>query len=493
MFEKAARRYERRYFFGMIYRSGLGWLPLGYLLGIGSWYLSVARDLFPLWVMPAASLVPSLAAMLAVPFRMKGTLSALAWLDRETQGRQELQAAWENRNAATALAELVVRRGEALLQKSGPRPPRPHPNPKTSIIAVMLAAVLLAMAVIGGDFFAPRVPPLDQRGRELESWAQTWAEGVDGLGRPESRELADRMGSLGRQMADGALGERQAERALRQLQEEIEERRGDLVRESLAESLVDDLNVDRETAEMFRVRKKRLPASALTELNRAIDGASSLSEMSREALDQLLSDPDLRNRMGDGTPELTEKLTQALKDALDPDDPRLEKLEKAVERTRQARGETPGNDEASGGSSGGSPEEKAAENEGASGSDTEPDRGAASDDSENSGRQGGGSGRGTEAAADGEGSGDSLRRSSSGETLTLPSETDRSGSWRTVIRAYSDEGSNGTTPNEDLAAQWNREVESVIRREDIPPSTRDYVRDYFTALEAGPAESKQEE
>jgi hypothetical protein len=485
MFERAARRYKRRYFFGIIFSRGLGWLPLGFLLGAGSWYLSAARDLFPLWVMLPACLGPSIAAMFAVPFRTNGILVALAWLDRETHGRQELQAAWENRNAETALAELVVRRGEVLLQNSGNRPPRPSPSPKSSLLAVMLAAVLLALAAVGGDFFAPRVPPLDQRGRELESWAQTWAEGADGLGRPESRELADRMGSLGRRMADGALGERQAERALRELQEEIEERRGDLVRESLAESLVDDLNVDRETAEMFRVRKKRLPASALAELNQAIDGASSLSEMSREALDQLLSDPDMRNRLGDGTPELTEKLTQALKDALDPNDPRLQELEKAAERTRQARGETPGNDDASGGSSGGSPEEKTGEGDGGAGS--------ARDDSDNSGRQGGGSGRGTEAAADGEGSGDSLRRSPTKETLTLPSETDRTGSWRTVIRAYGDEGGNGTTPDEDLSAQWDREVESVIRREDIPPSTRDYVRDYFTALEAGPAASNQEE
>ena len=490
-FEKAAQRYKRRYFLGMTFKDGLGWLPLGFLLGTCSWYLSAARDLFPMWVMPVASLVPSIVAMLAVPFRLNGTLAALAWLDKETHSRQELQAAWENRHAETALAELVIRRGGALLENVGTRPPIPRPSPRSSILSVMLAAVLLVLAASGGEFLSPRVPPMDQRGRELESWAQTWAEGANGLGRPESRELADRMGDLGRRMADGALGERQAERALMDLQEEIEERRDELLRETLAESLAEDLNVHRETAEMFRVRKKRLPASALAELKQAIDGASSLSEMSRDALDQLLSEPELRDLRGEGTPELAEKLTQALKDALDPDDPRLDALEKAVERTRQARGETPGSDDASNGSSGGSPKENAAE--GGAGSDTPPDGGAASDDSENSGRQGGGSGRGTEATADGQALGDPQWRSLTKETFNLPSETDRSGSWRTVIRAYSDERGNGTTSEEDLAAQWNREVESVIRREEIPPSTRDYVRDYFTALEAGPTVSNQEE
>jgi hypothetical protein len=37
MFERAARRYKRRYFFGIIFSRGLGWLPLGF--SPGSWFV----------------------------------------------------------------------------------------------------------------------------------------------------------------------------------------------------------------------------------------------------------------------------------------------------------------------------------------------------------------------------------------------------------------------------------------------------------------------
>ena len=62
-----------------------------------------------------------------------------------------------------------------------------------------------------------------------------------------------------------------------------------------------------------------------------------------------------------------------------------------------------------------------------------------------------------------------------------------------MIRAYTEEGDTMPTQDVDVAAEWRQEVESVIRREDIPPRTRDYVRDYFLALEEGPEYEETEE
>ena len=55
---------------------------------------------------------------------------------------------------------------------------------------------------------------------------------------------------------------------------------------------------------------------------------------------------------------------------------------------------------------------------------------------------------------------------------------------RTVIRAYGEEEYEGADSRDvPLRGEWRAEVESVIHREDIPLSTREFVRDYFLALE----------
>ena len=119
--------------------------------------------------------------------------------------------------------------------------------------------------------------------------------------------------------------------------------------------------------------------------------------------------------------------------------------------------------------------------------------GRGSEDLDRTGGQSGGSGRSSTPAEDQQADSSNLNPSTADEPLYLPTETDRTGSWRTVIRAYAEDGEAPLTPDGSTTGEWWQEVESVIHREEIPSRTRDYVRDYFLALEEGPSEYNDEE
>lgn len=479
-----ARRYGHRHLMARIRVEALRWAPPGLLLGSFTRYLAVSENLFPPWVCFPAAILPSAVAAVVGVLRSGGILGALSWLDRAIGGRQELQAAWECRDSASPLGSLVRGAGARILQKHDGNTPVPGSGALSLLLTSASALLFFLVLIVGGTLFAPSSPEFRGRGTEMEAWAESWAERADGTGRPESRELAGRMGELGRRMADGGIGERQSQRALKELEEEIQERRNELLREKLAETLVEDLGFDRESAEMFRIHRRRLPSDVLAELGQAARGSPSVSEMSRDVLDQLLTDPDFRDRLGNGTPELTEKLTEALEDALTPGDPGLNELDTAAEESRKARGE--GGSEADG--------EQQPAGEAADGdSGSRPGSGEGRGESERRDGASGGSGRGSAEIEDDPGDPKQPFRSTAEQPLHLPSDSERTGTWRTVIRAYTEDGAASPTPGADPAAEWRGEVESVIRREDIPPRTRDYVRDYFLALEEGPVESEEEE
>jgi hypothetical protein len=484
-FSETARHYARRHLLYRLGAEGIRLAPLGLLLGTAIQFLAVSQDLFPLWLAFPVAVLPSIGGIAAVFLKSRTVSSALSWLDAELDGKQELQAAWDFRNEDSVLCGLVRASGEAILKEHGTRSPGPKPGTAAVLLTLATGAVFLLMLLTGRALFSPAGPELRARGAELESWAESWAEGVDGTGRPESRELARRMGELGRRMADGAMSETQSQRALRELEEEIEERRDDLVRDKLAESLVEDLGIDREAAEMFRVQRRRLPSDLLAELGTASEGNSTFSQMSKDAIDKLLSDPDFRDRLGNGTPELTEELTEALKDALDPQDPMIDEFDNAAAESRKAGA---GEEEEFGGNG------RNGENEGNEGNEGDGQAKAGGpEDLDQTGGQSGGSGRGSTPAEDQQVDSSNLNPSTAEEPLHLPTETDRTGSWRTVIRAYTEDGEAPLTPGGGTAGEWRQEVESVIRREDIPSRTRDYVRDYFLALEEGPSEYNDEE
>lgn len=485
-----AHRYARIYYWGRLMEAAIRWAPVGLILGTAVRFFAESDGLFPAWTAFVAVLVPSVAAAAAVVFSFQGISGALSWLDGAVGGRQELQAAWECRDSNSELSGLVRSAGERFFKNLGNKPPRPRPGTTSVLLSLASAAIFLLMLMAGRTLFEPPPPDFAERGAEMEAWAESWAERADGTGRPESRELAGRMGELGRSMADGSMGERQAERALKELEGEIEKRRDALVRDKLAENLVEEMGIDRESAEMFRVQHRRLPSEVLAELGRAAEGSPAISEMSRDMIDKLLSDPDFRDRLGNGTPELSEELTEALKDSFDSRDPGINELDEAVIRSRKARGgeEIPkeGEDESREGRQGG-------RGSGAGDSGENSGSGDGSEESDKDGGRTGGSGRSSTAVED-EISESSFRSlSTAKEPLHLPMDSERTGTWRTVIRAYTEDGDTATTQDTDVAAEWRQEVESVIRREDIPPRTRDYVRDYFLALEEGPEYEEEEE
>jgi hypothetical protein len=358
------------------------------------------------------------------------------------------------------------------------------------LLAALSGVLLFFAATAGLAFLGQPDPVVTERGVEMETWAESWAEKSMESGGLESRELAERMGKLGRRMADGSMNEGQAERALKRLEEDIQETQDDLVRDRLAEKLVNDLGISRESAEMFRVQRRRLPAEVLAELGSSLGAGSSLPEMNQRALESLLSNPAFRDSAGRGRPDLTEKLTQALEDSLKENDSRLKDLEEAASRSRRARGTEPNK-----GSSGGDGAEQSAKNTpGNSGSaDSSGGKPGDEDPPERTRWRSAGDGRGSAEVKDEPSDSAPLYPSTADEPMRLPSLTDRTGSWRTVIRAFTEDRSASPTPDGTLSSQWNPEVESVIAREDIPPGVRDYVRDYFLALEEGPANSGDEE
>ncbi len=484
-----AHRYARIYYWGRLRAAAIRWAPVGLILGTTVRFFAESDGLFPAWAAFVAVLVPSLAAAAAAVFSFQGISGALSWLDGAVGGRQELQAAWECRDSNSELSDLVRSAGERFFRDLGNKPPRPRPGTASVLLSLASTAIFLLMLMAGRALFEPPLPDFTERGAEMESWAESWAERADGTGRPESRELAGRMGELGRRMADGSMGERQAERALKELEEEIEKRRDALIRDKLAENLVEEMGIDRESADMFRVQRRRLPSEVLAELGRAAEGSPAISEMSRDMIDKLLSDPDFRDRMGNGTPELTEELTEALKDSFDSRDPGIDELDEAVIRSRKARGEeeipTEGEDE----SREGRQDRQGGRGSGEGESGETPGDG----DSDQNGSRTGGSGRSTTAIEDEISESSSRLLSTAEEPLHLPMDSERTGTWRTVIRAFTEDGDTATTQDTDVAAEWRQEVESVIRREDIPPRTRDYVRDYFLALEEGPEYEEEEE
>ncbi len=480
-FTAVARRYTRSYLGGRIRAAVVRWAPAGLILGTAVRFLAESEGLIPAWTAFPAVLVPPVTAAAAAIFSFRGISGALSWLDGAVGGRQELQAAWECRNSDSELSGLVLSTGERFLTDLGERPPGPRPGTTSVLLSLAAAAVFLLMLMTGRTLFAPPSPGFTERGMEMEAWAESWAERADGTGRPESRELAGRMEELGRRMADGSMGERQAERALKELEEEIERRRNALIRDKLAENLVEDMGIDRETAEMFRVQRRRLPADVLVELGRAVEGRNDM-------IDKLLSDPDFRDGLGNGTPELTEELTEALKDSMDTRDPGVEELDEALARSRKARGEEESQEGREGRQD--SPDSRET---GKGKSDDKPGTGEGSGESDEGGGRTGGSGRGSTAVDDESSEFSGRSRSGAEEPLHLPMDSERTGTWRTVIRAYTGDGDAAPTRDTDVAAEWRQEVESVIRREEIPPRTRDYVRDYFLALEEGPEYEETEE
>ena len=296
-FSFMALQYARRH---MLYRLGVEGIrlaPVGLLLGTVTRFLAVSQEFFPLWLAFLVAVLPSLGGMAAALLKSRSVSSALSWLDAELDGKQELQAAWDFRNADSVFSGLVRASGENILKERGNRLPGPKPGTAAVLLTLATGAVFLLMLITARALFSPAGPELRARGAELELWAESWAEGADGTGRPESRELARRMGELGRRMADGAMSETQSQRALEKLEEEIEKRRDDLVRNKLAESLVENLGIDRESAEMFRVQRRRLPSDILAELGTASEGNPTFSQMSKDAIDKLLSDPDFRDRL----------------------------------------------------------------------------------------------------------------------------------------------------------------------------------------------------
>jgi|GEM_PF-5102327 len=492
-FEAAARGYGAAYRRAMVRRSAVRWVPAGAVLAAVPG-LVPGTEAPGFLVLSAAFLVLApLAAALAAIRRHRDPAPALSWLDREIDGRQEIPAAWEWRRRETPLADLVRSSGLRLLRSRGPQPPVPTAGPVSILVAVLSTGLLVLLLMAGFFLNEPEgQTSTEERGAELESWAESWARSDDGSAQRENRDLAERMEELGRRMADGSMGERRSQRALRELEDEIAERREALIRDALADTLVDDLNVDPDVAEMFRVRQKRLPADALDELGRAAAGSDSLSRMGRDLLDELLNDPNLRDRRGDGTQELGEELTETLKDALGLDDPRFDELDRAEERSRAARDEEsdPEGDD-------GEAEAPGSDRPAPSGTDSAPG-GAGEESADPDGRQpleegSGGSGRGSAAVEDRTEAASSVPAFPKQDRLDLPSESDRSGSWRTVIRAYAEADELAAAPDAVPTDAWREEAESVIRRDDIPMQTRDIVRDYFLALEEGPTTTGDEE
>jgi hypothetical protein len=466
------------------------WVPAGTVL-VPVLYLAMDRmGMNPGWKAAPALLLPPLAAGLTVLFSRSGVLRALSWLDNAVGGQQELQAAWELRDSAAPLSPLIRDTGERILRELQPLPPVPGPGKMQMLLAAVSGVLLFIAAAAGLAFMGPPDPAVTERGAEMETWAESWAERSMGSGGLESRDLAERMGKLGRRMADGNMSEGRAEHALKRLEEEIQEKHDDLVRDRLAETLVNDLGISRESAEMFRVQRRRLSADVLAEIGSSLGAGTALPEMNRKALESLLSNPAFRDSAGRGRPELTEKLTQALKDSLNENDSRLKDLEEAASRSRRARGR----DQDSGSQSGDKGENSAENTPGGSGSaDSSGGKAGEEDPPERTRGRSAGGGRGSAEVKDEPSDGAPLYPSTADEPMRLPSLTDRTGSWRTVIRAFTEDRRASPTPEGTISSQWNAEVESVIAREDIPPGVRDYVRDYFLALEEGPANSGDEE
>lgn len=489
-FVSSAESYRRRHLTGLFVTAAVRWIPgaaaFGFLV-----YLFSLRSGFSPWLSVPALVLPPLIPGIIMAFRHRTVAAALSWLDAEIQGRQELQAAWEGRESMGILSESVSTAGSAVLNKKGSRLPVPSPGPISYLVSLVLLAVWLLFIAAGGSLLFSPDRDLAARGERLEAWAEAWAE--ESEGNRETSDLADRMGRLGRRMAAGEMGESRTDRALKELEEEIEQRQEDLLRDRIAESLVDDLDLDRKSAEAFRVGKKRLPSDILSELGEAITDSTILSSADRERLERLLSDPDLRDQSGRGRPELTEKLTQALEESLDTDDPLRRKLDEAVQESRNARVTT----EESGGSESGGRDPEGAGDRGPESTEDSPAGGDGRDSSGGPSAptgESGGSGRGDSAVTDrASGALPPLAAESEDNPMRLPSGGDGSASWKTVIRAYGEAGETAPTLDTGGLPLWQAEVESVIGRDDIPPGVRDYVREYFLALEAGGDDGIEEE
>ena len=478
-FIREARAYRNRFSAGLFSTEALRWLPGGAILAVFTYLFSIRLGFSP-WISLPVLVLPSLAAGTAAAGR-RSVGAALSWLDRETAGRQELQAAWEIRNTDHPLADEVFSAGSRVLGRENPRPPVPSPGPISFLAALVSIFIWLILVVAGAGLFRGPSVEAEVIGAEMQAWAEAWAEELPEDA--ESRELADRMGRLGRRIASGELGDNRSERALRELEEDIGERQEDLTRDKVADSLVDDLELDRKSAEAFRIGRKRLPADVLSELGDAVAGSTILGSEDRELLERLLSDPELRDNSGRGRPELTEELTDALDRALNSDDSLKDQLARAESETNKARMMMEGDDGAAAGrheamedAPPSEPGESAQGNSG-QGVDDETDTGDGTS---------GGSGRGSVGATD-DGTGElpPFAADTAENPLRLPSPSVGSDSWKTVIRAYGEAGDTAAAGDAGALPAWEAELESVIGRDDIPPGVRDYVREYFLALESG--------
>ncbi len=440
-----------------------------------SWAGLPPPGLLPLFVL----LLPPAGAFTWVWFSRSRDLHALREIDKRRNLKQRLLTARDQLETPGPYARLVW---EDALDMTEPvmRDPEMFPRfyPGLTAAAVVGLAIVLFLSIIGSPFSRglSSDPYLLEQARLLEEEAERLAarDREDPL--DESRDLADDMRKLARQLQDGRIREKEAREEIRRLSEEVARNMEDLSRNFLAEQIQEEFDLDEGQTEFFRYRNKTLSPREAAELRRRLMESGRLSAGGREGVEQAFGD------FGEN-PGTEEELRRRLEDVMeeegvtdgDPETERLDEAARRLARTGEALDEGAEDEAGSGDREG--PEGE----DGIRDRDTAPGPGgdASEDPSRASGRESG-SGRGSASERD---EADESSRLGQAETIQdeVPGIVNRDKNYRTVIRSLSGEAESELDEQEILTG-YRRELEAVIRREEIPVSTRDYIREYFLSI-----------
>lgn len=468
-FTLRVRKYARRFAWNRGLEAAVRWIPGASAIGAALWFSSLLVPGISAWIVLPAFLTPVLTAALVTRHSSRAAEDALRWLDRRIAGHQELQAAWEFQGGP--FAAVAARRALAVLDAAGSPPPVPSASPMRALWAAVAPGLLLLMLL--GGFGTP--------GGSGGDYSPVFGDAFDEFirnARPrENREFTRREPGAGTAAEPGA-----APGARSVPDETIQSRRNDLVRDDLAEQSVDDLGIDTESAESFLVRRGyesfgaplRLTERLAEAFSQGFSELFSGADSQGGAADSNFRSADARGGDAPGGPGDSRASEDAAgsedsRNSDAPEDPRASGAGEGPEGAG-AQSDTPGGEE----------------------NDAQPGNressGAGGLDEGDTGGSKTGRGRGSGRAEDTGGEQTPLQRRIGKEPLNLSSplesESRGSGGMRTVIRAYGEEEYEGADSRDvPLRGEWRAEVESVIHREDIPLSTRVFVRDYFLALE----------
>lgn len=409
-------------------------------------------------------------------------------IDRRLHLQDRLSTAYEyyTQGKASDFAHLLFEDAGRTLNRLSMKdlfPPR-----FTNISLLLLLLVLINLGLFSFDYLASRSSQreLDQETKEkIEKLMKDYsAQKAENLRQPQEKQkqLYQRMDELAKQLQEQALNRQELSNAANQMLKEVQSEQS-----RLAEDLESQLNEQQiEDFQELTVQNtpsfQQLSPEDLQKLEQLLKQMfnNQVPEMLGQTLSDLSDFQNLENLLSQMLDELGEEIPDSSEEA----DTKAEPEDSA----QQDQSDTAGSGETEQGmgqNQAGADAQKPGQDatQPGEGQGQQDGRGERSDEERNmsdDGEQGSSitAGRGK---ADGSQYAPYPMQDSSGPTLEDHTVPGKKSEYNIHIRSVTSIG-NATIPEEEITRTYQREVESILQKEEIPVNYREYIKNYFISI-----------